>query len=113
MARADLSLGTHIKTNIKTNFKTGDETSTQNFGLIEWYDYNRKGSGFAERLRYLDIKLSDWLFRAMHTAEVLPISREYFMLRRPLDRRVYEIARSRLGEARPCYPWSRWKAFSL
>ena len=42
-------------TRIKTNIKTGDELSTQNFGLIEWYDYNRKGSGFAERLRYLDI----------------------------------------------------------
>jgi plasmid replication initiation protein len=84
-------------TRIKTNIKTGDETSTQNFGLIEWYDYNRKGSGFAERLRYLDIKLSDWLFRALQAAEVLPISREYFRLRRPLDRRVYEIARKHCG----------------
>jgi plasmid replication initiation protein len=84
-------------TRIKTNIKTGDETSTQNFGLIEWYDYNRKGSGFAERLRYLDIKLSDWLFRALQAAEVLPISREYFMLRRPLDRRVYEVARKQCG----------------
>ena len=52
-------------TRIKTNILTGDEVSTQNFGLIEWYDYNRKGSGFSERLRYLDIKLSDWLFRAV------------------------------------------------
>ena len=84
-------------TRIKTNIKTGDETSTQNFGLIEWYDYNRKGSGFAERLRYLDIKLSDWLFRALQAAEVLPISREYFHLRRPLDRRLYEIARKQCG----------------
>ena len=65
-------------TRIKTNIETGDEKSTQNFGLIEWYDYNRKGSGMTERLRYLDIKLSDWLFRAIEFAEVLPISREYF-----------------------------------
>ena len=48
-------------------------------------------------MRYLDIKLSDWLFRALQAAEVLPISREYFMLRRPLDRRVYEIARKQCG----------------
>ena len=54
-------------------------------------------SGFAERLRYLDIKLSDWLFRALQAAEVLPISREYFHLRRPLDRRLYEIARKQCG----------------
>jgi plasmid replication initiation protein len=80
-------------TRIKTNIETGDEKSTQNFGLIDSYDYNRKGSGFAERLRYLDIKLSDWLFRAIEAAEVLPISRDYFRLRRPLDRRVYEVGR--------------------
>ncbi len=84
-------------TRIKTNIETGDEKSTQNFGLIEWYDYNRKGSGFAERLRYLDIKLSDWLFRAIEAAEVLPISRDYFRLRRPLDRRVYEVGRKHCG----------------
>jgi len=84
-------------TRIKTNIETGDEKTTQNFGLIEWYDYNRKGSGFAERLRYLDIKLSDWLFRAIEAAEVLPISRDYFRLRRPLDRRVYEIGRKHCG----------------
>lgn len=84
-------------TRIKTNIATGDETSTKNFGLIEWYDYNRKGSGMAERLRYLDIKLSDWLFRAIDAAEVLPISRSYFRLRRPIDRRIYEIARKHCG----------------
>lgn len=84
-------------TRIKTNIETGDEISTQNFGLIEWYDYNRKGSGFAERLRHLDIKLSDWLFRAIEAAEVLPISRDYFRLRRPLDRRVYEVGRKHCG----------------
>ena len=84
-------------TRIKTNIVTGDEISTQNFGLIEWYDYNRKGGGFAERLRYLDIKLSEWLFRAIDAAEVLPISREYFRLRRPIDRRLYEIASKHCG----------------
>jgi plasmid replication initiation protein len=84
-------------TRIKTNIETGDEKTTQNFGLIDSYDYNRKGSGFAERLRYLDIKLSDWLFRAIEASEVLPISRDYFRLRSPLDRRVYEIGREHCG----------------
>jgi len=85
-------------TRIKTNVKTGEEISTQNFGIIEMYDYNRKASGFVERLKYLDIKLSDWLFRAIDAAEVLPISREYFRLRRPIDRRLYEIARKHCGK---------------
>ena len=84
-------------TRIKTNVETGGEMSTKNFGIIDWYDYNRKGSGIAERLRYLEIKLSDWLFRAIKSAEVLPISRDYFRLRRPLDRRFYELARKHCG----------------
>ena len=83
---------------IKTNVATGEEVSTQNFGIIEWYDYNRKASGFVERLKYLDIKLSDWLFRAIDNAEVLPINREYFRIRRPIDRRIYEIARKHCGK---------------
>lgn len=84
-------------TRIKTNIATGEDISTQNFGLIEWYDYNRKGSGMSERLRYLDVKLSDWLFRAIDAAEVLPINRGYFRLRRPIDRRLYELARKHCG----------------
>lgn len=85
-------------TRIKTNITTGEEMTTQNFGIIEWYDYNRKASGFVERLKYLDIKLSDWLFRAIDNAEVLPISRDYFRLRKPIDRRIYEIARKHCGK---------------
>lgn len=85
-------------TRIKTNIATGEEISTQNFGLIEWYDYNRKGSGMSERLKYLDLKLSDWMFRAVESAEVLPISRGYFRLRRPIDRRLYELARKHCGK---------------
>ncbi len=85
-------------TRIKTNIATGDQISTQNFGLIEWYDYNRKGSGMSERLKYLDLKLSDWMFRAVESAEVLPINRDYFRLRRPIDRRLYELARKHCGK---------------
>jgi plasmid replication initiation protein len=84
-------------TRIKTNITTGNEVTRQNFGIIEWYEYNRKGSGFAERLKYLDIKLSDWLYRTVTSAEVLPISRDYFRLRRPIDRRLYEMGRKHCG----------------
>ncbi len=83
---------------LKTNIKTGDEISTRGFGLISEYEYNRKGSIFADRLRYLEIELSPWLFRAIEACEVLPISRSYFRLRRPLDRRIYELARKHCGQ---------------
>jgi len=83
---------------IKTNIKTGDSITTRGFGLISEYEYNRKGSMFADRLRYLEIELSPWLFRAIEACEVLPISRGYFRLRRPLDRRIYELARKHCGQ---------------
>lgn len=82
---------------INTTIKTGNEFTTRGFGLIEDFEYNRKGSMHSERLRYLEIKLSDWIFRAIAGAEVLPISREYFRLRAPMDRRTYEIVRKHCG----------------
>jgi RNase P protein component len=51
----------------------------------------------ADRLRYLEITLSEWLFRAIDAAEVLTIDRDYFRLRSPLDRRLYELARKHCG----------------
>jgi RNase P protein component len=82
---------------MKTTIETGDEQEVQGFALISNYKYNRKGSMHAERLRYLEITLCEWLFRAIDAAEVLPISRKYFELRRPLDRRIYELARKHCG----------------
>jgi len=82
---------------INTTIETGDQKTTRGFGLIEEFEYNRKGSMFAERLQFLEIKLSDWLFRAIDAAEVLPINRDYFRLRRPIDRRLYELARKHCG----------------
>lgn len=83
---------------INTTITTGKQMTTRGFGLIDEFEYNHKGSMFAERLRYLEIKLSDWLFRAVEAAEVLPISRNYFRLRRPIDRRLYEVARKHCGK---------------
>jgi plasmid replication initiation protein len=82
---------------VKTTIETGDETTVSGFPLISGFEYNRKGSMHAERLRYLEITLSEWLFRAIEAAEVLPISQTYFKLRSPLDRRLYELARKHCG----------------
>ncbi len=57
-----------------------------------------KGSMHAERLQHLEIKLSDWIYRAITSSEVLPISRDYFRLRAPVDRRIYELARKHCGQ---------------
>jgi plasmid replication initiation protein len=85
-------------TTIETTVATGDEVTTKGFGLIDEFEYNRKGSMHAERLRFLEVRLSDWLFRAIDSCEVLPINRRYFRLRRPIDRRLYELARKHCGQ---------------
>lgn len=83
---------------INTTISTGDARTTHGFGLIDAFEYNRKGSMHAERLKHLEIKLSDWIYRAITSSEVLPISRDYFRLRAPVDRRIYEIVRKHCGQ---------------
>jgi plasmid replication initiation protein len=82
---------------IRTNIMTGGKMVTKGFGLIDDYEYNRKGM-FAKRLEFLEMTLSKWVFQAIEACDVLPISRSYFRLRRPLDRRVYELARKHCGQ---------------
>ncbi|MGO9170412.1 MAG: replication initiator protein A [Rhodomicrobium sp.] len=95
--RVEYALERMAGTVIKTTLETGDEATVEGFSLIASFKYNRKGSMHAERLRYLEVTLCEWLFRAIDSAEVLPISRDYFRLRRPLDRRLYELARKHCG----------------
>jgi plasmid replication initiation protein len=95
--RLEYALERMAGTVIKTTVETGDEATVEGFSLISGFKYNRKGSMHAERLRYLEITLCEWLFRAIDAAEVLPISRGYFRLRRPLDRRLYDLARKHCG----------------
>jgi len=87
--------GTRIQTNIKTN---GLEV-TKNFGLIDEWEAVRR-DGWEGRLLSLDIKLSDWFFNALQADELLSINRDYFRLRKPLERRIYEIGRKNCGEQR-------------
>lgn len=83
-------------TTITTNLKTNGEIEDQGFGLIEKYKIVRAtGSG---RMSELQVKLSDWIFRVIQGSEVLTLSRDYFRLRKPTDRRIYELARKHCGE---------------
>lgn len=85
-------------TRITTNIVTGDVEATTGFGLIEsWQVVRKTGRG---RMTHVVVKLSDWLFRAVTSKSVLTLSRDYFRLRKPLERRVYEIARKHCGRQR-------------
>ncbi|MFD3191547.1 replication initiator protein A [Sedimentitalea sp. HM32M-2] len=87
-------------TRITTNIVTGDVETTSGFGLIESWEVvrksprNQKGGG---RMVSVSVTLSDWLFRAVLSKSVLTLSRDYFRLRKPLERRIYELARKHCG----------------
>lgn len=89
-------------TTIKTNIKTGDHTQTRGFGLIDEYEIVRRNEegedGPFGRMARVRIKVSDWTFRAVQSMEVLTINPQYFRLRRPLERRIYELARKHTGD---------------
>lgn len=83
-------------TRITTNLKANGEEDTQGFGLIEsWRIVRETKSG---RMSELKVRLSDWVYRIINGSEVLTLSRDYFRLRKPIDRRVYELARKHCGE---------------
>ncbi len=87
--------GTRITTNITTGPKDDPTETTTGFGLIEAWQIVRKTR--AGRMVSVSVTLSEWLYRAVLSKSVLTLSREYFTLRRPLERRVYELARKHCG----------------
>ena len=89
-------------TTIKTNIATGDTLQTKGFGLIDEYEIDRKDeegqlSPFG-RMSRVRMKLSDWTFQAVKAGQVLTINQLYFRLRRPIERRLYELARKHVGD---------------
>lgn len=45
----------------------------------------------------VSVTLSEWLYRAVLAKSVLTLNREYFRMRKPLERRIYELARKHCG----------------
>ena len=82
-------------TQFVTNVRTGGETERRTFSMIDEGGMV-KNEAFS-RNDYCEIKISRWLMRAIEANEVVSISRDYFRLRRPLERRLYEIARKHCG----------------
>ncbi len=83
-------------TRITTNLSAGGFEATTGFGLIEGWQILRRTRG--GRMVQVTVTLSDWLYRAVLSKSVLTLSRDYFRLRKPLERRVYELARKHCGK---------------
>lgn len=82
-------------TRIRTDITTGKKRFRQGFGLIEsWSIVERTTSN---RMAAIELTLSEWLYNAVTATEVLTLSRDYFRLRKGLERRLYELSRKHCG----------------
>lgn len=81
---------------ITTNIVTGGMRVQKGFGLIEWWEIIEK-SPVDSRMVRVEVKLSDWLYRAITNFEVLTLHRDYFRLDGGIERRVYELCRKHCG----------------
>ena len=83
-------------TSITTDIRTGGERIMQGFGIIDGWRIVLK-SKIDERMVAVEVTLSEWLYNAVQAFEVLTIHPDYFRLRKPLARRLYELARKHCG----------------
>lgn len=94
-------MGTVIKTNISTaldddDIPLSDEEDTGMFHLVESANVRRK-DGSTGRILWAEIEISEWIFNGIRRKNVLTLHRDYFRLRKPIERRIYEIARKLCG----------------
>lgn len=82
-------------TQIQTDIKSGGVEEWDVFSLIDRAKIIRKSRD--GRMLEVEVRLSDWVFNAIRANEVLTLNRRYFRLRKPLERRMYEIARKHCG----------------
>tara|TARA_R110002126_G_scaffold10446_14_gene47589 strand:+ start:1512 stop:2414 length:903 start_codon:yes stop_codon:yes gene_type:complete len=86
-------------TRLRTSIRTGGTVQDNWFGLVESAYVKRveNKDGSEGRVQEMRITLSDWLFNAINANEVLSMHPDYFRLRKPMERRLYEIARKHCG----------------
>ena len=94
--RLNLALKRLHGTSIHTNIKTNGVSIKDYFHLIERVRTIRK-SDTDDTMIAIEVELSDWLYNAIQANEVLKLNDDYFKLRKPLERRLYEIARKHCG----------------
>jgi len=82
-------------TRIETDIKTGGSQIIEEFGLIDsWKIIKESDQG---KMIAIEIKLSDWFYNSVLGNAVLSIDKGYFSLRKPTERRLYELARKHCG----------------
>jgi plasmid replication initiation protein len=82
---------------ITTDIKTADIRQSSGFHILEHWNIIEKSHDNRRMVR-LEVTVSDWFYNALLGKEVLTINRDYFRLRKTLERRLYELARKHCGK---------------
>lgn len=86
-------------TRIITNIKTGKIHERRNFGLLDevriiYQDEQDEKSPMIA----VEVTLPEWLYRSIEFGEIKTISPDYFRIRKPIDRRIYELCAKHCGK---------------
>lgn len=84
---------------IRTNIKTNGRHITEGFGVLDTYRII-ESHRIKDRMVRLEVVVSQWFYNSVISREMLTINRDYFRLRKPIERRLYEIARKHCGNQR-------------
>ena len=82
---------------VETSIKTGGLRENRGFGLIDGWRVVEQSQDVT-RMVAVEVDLPKWLFRSVQEKRVLTLSNAYFRLRKPMDRRIYELARKHCGK---------------
>lgn len=91
-------------TQIETNLRQGGKEYFKVFGLIDSAEIVKETRD--GRMLDVEITLSDWVFDAIENNHILTLDRGYFFLRKPLERRLYELARKHCGQSAEMADWT-------
>lgn len=83
-------------TRIETSIETAGKRERGFFGLIDSARVIERDKN--DRMIAVEVTLPDWLFRSVKQMHVLTLSPDYFLLRKPIDRRIYELVRKHCGK---------------
>ena len=98
-------------TTIETNIPTGDVLQTDGFSMLDAYrvlssksrrdkfvgDDGKTKVVVVERPLSFTVTVSEWLYNAIASFEVLTLDHAYFQLNKPYERRLYELGRKHCG----------------
>jgi len=87
-----------------------NRTIADGFGLIESWRIVHEKDG---RMIRVSVTLPEWLYHSITSNDVLTINSDYFRLRKPLDRRIYELARKHCGNNKQWLQIETLRKFSI